>query len=150
MRVADETPFTPDHLMRNRVEELIHFAQRREMKRVGVAFCVILLKEAQRFGKILQDGGLEAQLVCCRVGAVDYDEIGLPKAHPDRFAAICNPIAQAKLLNESKVDLVVLLGLCLGHDLLLQEECEAPVTTLVVKDRVLDHHTVLALRPETK
>jgi uncharacterized metal-binding protein len=38
------------------------------------------------------------------------------------------------------------IGLCVGHDLILQEECDAPVTTLVVKDRALDHHTVTALR----
>jgi uncharacterized metal-binding protein len=44
------------------------------------------------------------------------------------------------------VDLVAQLGLCIGHDLLLQEYCDAPVTTLVVKDRVYDHHSVLALR----
>lgn len=42
--------------------------------------------------------------------------------------------------------LVAQLGLCLGHDLVLQDECEAPVTTLVVKDRALDHHPVRALR----
>ena len=29
---------------------------------------------------------------------------------------------------------------------ILQSTCCAPVTTLVVKDRVLDHHTVQALR----
>jgi hypothetical protein len=28
-----------------------------------------------------------------------------------------------------------------------EEECDAPVTTLVVKDRALDHHPVRALRP---
>lgn len=42
--------------------------------------------------------------------------------------------------------LVAQLGLCLGHDLVLQDECEAPVATLVVKDRALDHHPVRALR----
>jgi uncharacterized metal-binding protein len=45
------------------------------------------------------------------------------------------------------VDLVALVGLCLGHDLVLQQECHASVTTLVVKDRALDQHTVAALRP---
>jgi uncharacterized metal-binding protein len=44
------------------------------------------------------------------------------------------------------VDLVAQVGLCIEHDLLLQQECEAPVTTLVVKDRSLDHHSVVALR----
>jgi uncharacterized metal-binding protein len=55
-------------------------------------------------------------------------------------------VAQARLLNDRDVDLVAQVGLCVGHDLVLQEECDAPVTTLVVKDRALDHHTVTALR----
>jgi len=147
MKAADATPMKPDGTLRNRVEELSAFARGRGMKRIGVAFCVSLLQESQHLALVLQAEGFEAELVCCRVGAVDYDEIGLPKAHPDRFAAICNPVAQARLLNERNVDLVAQVGLCVGHDLILQEECQAPVTTLVVKDRALDHHTVAALRP---
>jgi uncharacterized metal-binding protein len=152
MRAADATPFTEDRRLRNRVEELARYAKLRGMKRVGVAFCVSLLQESQRLARMLQAEGLEAELVCCRVGAVDASAIGLPRSHPDRFAAICNPVAQARLLNDRRVDLVAQVGLCVGHDLVLQEECEAPVTTLVVKDRALDHHTVRALRappPET-
>ncbi len=148
MRAADATPFKPDRTLRNRVEELAHYARGRGMRRVGVAFCVSMLKESQELARRLQAEGLEAELVCCRVGAVDHDRIGLPKAHPDRFAAICNPVAQARLLNERKVNIVAQVGLCIGHDLVLQEECEAPVTTLVVKDRALDHHTIRALRPD--
>ena len=148
MRAADETPVAPDGRLRNRVEELAHYARRRGMKRIGVAFCVSLLRESQRLARLLAAEGLETELVCCRVGAVDYSRIDLRKAHPERFAAICNPVAQAKLLNERKVDLVAQVGLCLGHDLVLQEECDAPVTTLVVKDRALDHHPVRALRPD--
>ena len=147
MRAADVTPFRPDGTLRNRVEEVAHYARSRGMRRIGVAFCVSLLRESQQLARMLQDEGLATELVCCRVGAVDYDGISLPKAHPDRFAAICNPVAQARLLNERKVDLVAQVGLCVGHDLVLQEECDAPVTTLVVKDRALDHHTVTALRP---
>jgi uncharacterized metal-binding protein len=147
MKAADATPFRPDGSLRNRVEELAHYAHGRGMKRIGIAFCVSLLKESQRLAHLLRAEGLETELVCCRVGAIDHDEIGLPKAHPGRFAAICNPVAQARLLNDRKVDLVAQVGLCLGHDLVLQEECDAPVTTLVVKDRALDHHTVAALRP---
>ncbi len=147
MKAADATPFKPDGTLRNRVEELAHFARGRGMKRIGIAFCVSLLAESQRLAGILQSEGFETELVCCRVGAVDYDAIGLEKAHPDRFAAICNPVAQARLLDARNVDLVAQVGLCVGHDLVLQEECRAPVTTLVVKDRALDHHTIEALRP---
>jgi uncharacterized metal-binding protein len=146
MRAADATPFTEDGRLRNRVQELVHYARGRGMARVGVAFCVSLLKEAQSLGRQLEAGGLEAELVCCRVGAVDHSAIGLPKKHPEKFAAICNPVAQAELLNLKDVDLVAQVGLCIGHDLILQEVCEAPVTTVVVKDRALDHHPVQALR----
>lgn len=146
MRAADATPFTDARTKRNRVEELVHFAHSRGLKRLGVAFCVSMTKEAQALGRVLNAAGLESELVCCRVGAIDFEKIGLTKAHPERFAAICNPVAQAKLLNEAKVDLVVQLGLCIGHDLLLQAHSQRPVTTLVVKDRALDHHPITALR----
>lgn len=146
MQVADETPFTPDRVLRNRVEELIFYAHKMGYQRLGIAFCVSLIQEAQSLAKRLIGEHLEAVPVCCRVGAVDYSEIGLPKAHPDKFCSICNPIAQSKLLNAANVDLVIQLGLCLGYDIILQTACTAPVTTLVVKDRVLDHHTVQALR----
>ncbi len=147
MQAADKTPFRPDGTARNRVAELSDYARRRGLKRIGIAFCVSLLKESQQLARMLEADGLETELVCCRVGAVDYDAIGLEKAHPERFAAICNPVAQARLLDARNVDLVAQVGLCVGHDLVLQEECRAPVTTLVVKDRALDHHTVAALRP---
>ncbi len=145
MRTADATPFDGGRL-RTRVEELIAFAKGRGVRRVGVAYCVSLIREAQRLGGMLQEAGLEPALVCCRVGAIDQTEIGLPKAHPERFAAACNPIAQARLLDAAGVGLVAQVGLCLGHDIVLQEHCRAPVTTLVVKDRALDHHPVRALR----
>lgn len=146
MQISDHTPFTPEGRLRNRVEELIDFAQGMGYKKIGIAFCVTLMSEAQTLAKILIDADLDAVPVCCRVGAVDYSEINLPKAHPDRFAAICNPIAQAKLLNLAKCDLIVQVGLCLGHDIILQQTCQAPVTTLIVKDRALDHNPVQALR----
>lgn len=146
MRIADETPFTEERQLRSRVEELAHFARRRGMRRIGIAFCVSMRVEAQRLAERLEAEGLESALVCCRVGAVDQSELGLAKANPERFAAICNPVGQARLLDEARVDLVVAIGLCLGHDLVLQEESVAPVTTLVVKDRVFDHSPIRALR----
>lgn len=149
MRVADASPFTPERTKRNRVEELIFYAHERGLRRLGVAFCVSMTKEAQELARRLEAEGLHAELACCRLGAVDFTEIGLEKAHPERFASICNPVAQAKLLDEAGSELIVQMGLCLGHDLILQEEARAPVTTLVVKDRALDHHPITALRSTT-
>ncbi|WP_274596750.1 DUF1847 domain-containing protein [Desulfurobacterium thermolithotrophum] len=39
----------------------------------------------------------------------------------------------------------VIVGLCIGHDMLFQMHSRAPVTTLIVKDRVLAHNPVGAL-----
>lgn len=143
---ADATPFSEDGQKRNRVEELAAYAKSMGMQRIGIAFCVSLTKEAQKLGRILREQGLSTELVCCRVGAIDRHEIDLPKPDTDRFSGVCNPVAQAKLLNQRDVDLVAQVGLCIGHDLILQRECKAHITTLVVKDRVLDHHSVTALR----
>ena len=58
---------------------------------------------------------------------------------------MCNPIAQAKLLNEEKTDFNIVLGLCVGHDTLFFKSSEAPVTVLAVKDRALAHNPLGAL-----
>lgn len=58
---------------------------------------------------------------------------------------MCNPILQAKILNREKTDLNIVVGLCVGHDSLFYKYSEAPVTTAVVKDRVLGHNPVAAL-----
>ena len=49
------------------------------------------------------------------------------------------------IFNKEKTDLNVINGLCVGHDTLFMKYSEAPVTYLVVKDRVLAHNPVGAL-----
>jgi uncharacterized metal-binding protein len=58
---------------------------------------------------------------------------------------MCNPIAQAEVLNAEQVDLAVMLGLCVGHDTLFIKYCRVPCTVLAVKDRVLGHNPLAAL-----
>ena len=58
---------------------------------------------------------------------------------------MCNPILQAKLLNEAKTDLNLVVGLCVGHDSLFYKYSEALTTTVVTKDRVLGHNPAAAL-----
>ena len=53
---------------------------------------------------------------------------------------MCNPIAQARLLNSQKTEFNIALGLCVGHDSMFYKYSEALVTTLVAKDRVLAHN----------
>lgn len=131
-----------------RVEETIAFARRIGARRIGIATCIGLLEEAGIFARILKTHGLEPTAVICKVGSVDKTEIGIPEAKklkPGQYESMCNPILQARILNERKTDLNVVIGLCVGHDALFIRHAKAPTTTLIVKDRVLGHNPSAAL-----
>lgn len=131
-----------------RVEEVISFARRLGVKRLGVASCVGLLREAKLLQDILEANGFKVFSVCCKVGSIPKEEIGLTdedKITPGQFEPLCNPIGQAKLLNEARTGLNVVVGLCVGHDSLFFRHSEAPVTVLVAKDRVTGHNPAAAL-----
>ena len=98
--------------------------------------------------EILEANGFQVASVCCKVGSIPKEEIGLAdeeKIRPGRFEALCSPIGQAKLLNEAGTDLNVVVGLCVGHDSLFFRHSEAPVTVLVAKDRVTGHNPAAVL-----
>jgi uncharacterized metal-binding protein len=79
---------------------------------------------------------------------VDKTAIGIPdelKILRGSHESICNPILQARLLNSQKTQLNVIVGLCVGHDALFTRHSQAPVTTLITKDRVLGHNPAAAL-----
>lgn len=131
-----------------RVEEIILFAKRIGARKVGIATCVGLISEAKTFAKILQVKGLESYCVICKVGSTDKTEVGVDerfKIQQGGHESLCNPVLQAKILNSEKTDLNVIVGLCVGHDSLFIKYSEAPVTTLITKDRVLAHNPAAAL-----
>lgn len=131
-----------------RVQETIIFARRIGAKKIGIATCVGLLKESQTLANILEENGFEPVSVCCKAGGVDKTEIGLTqeeKILEGFFESICNPVAQARILNRVGTDMNIMVGLCVGHDMLFLKEAEAPTTVLVVKDRVTGHNPVAAL-----
>ena len=117
-------------------------------KRVGIATCAGLINEAKTFSKILKKNGIDHVSVICKVGSRDKTEMGLPeedKIKPGTFEPMCNPVLQARYLNRAGTDLNIVIGLCVGHDALFNKHSEAPVTTLIAKDRVLGHNPVAAL-----
>jgi uncharacterized metal-binding protein len=131
-----------------RVEEIVLFAKRIGAQRIGVATCRGLIGEARIFVKVLRAKGLEPYTVVCKVGSVDKREIGVSeeaRLQKGAYEAMCNPVLQAQLLNAKKTELNVLVGLCVGHDTLFIKHSAAPITTLIVKDRVLCHNPVAAL-----
>jgi uncharacterized metal-binding protein len=58
---------------------------------------------------------------------------------------MCNPIAQALILNETGTEFNILMGLCVGHDSLMLKYAKAPCTVLAVKDRLLGHNPLAAI-----
>ncbi|NTU57739.1 MAG: DUF1847 domain-containing protein [Chlorobiaceae bacterium] len=131
-----------------RAEEIIAFANRLGAKKIGLATCIGLSEESRIFVRVLKANGLEPFSVLCKVGSVDKGEIGIGdelKILPGCHESICNPILQARLLNDQKTDLNVVVGLCVGHDSLFMKYSDAPVTTLITKDRLLAHNPAAAL-----
>jgi uncharacterized metal-binding protein len=131
-----------------RVEEIIAFANRLGAKKIGLATCIGLSEEARIFIKVLKANDLEPYSVLCKIGSVDKSEMGIGdelKILPGCHESMCNPILQAKLLNDQKTDLNVIVGLCVGHDSLFMKYSEAPVTALITKDRLLAHNPAAAL-----
>jgi len=131
-----------------RVEDTIAFAKLMGYRRIGIATCIGLLEETNRLAEILAAQGFAVESVCCKAGSIDKLELGLAevdKVRPGTFEPACNPIAQARLLNRARTDMNVIVGLCVGHDMLFAKHAKAPVTTLVVKDRVTGHNPVAVL-----
>lgn len=132
----------------NRVEDTIAFARLMGYQKIGIATCIGLLEETRRLAEILAAQDFTPVSVCCKAGSIDKLELGLgesDKVRPNTFEPACNPVAQARLLNRAGTDMNVILGLCVGHDILFSKYSEAPVTTLVVKDRVTGHNPVSVL-----
>lgn len=134
-----------------RLEEIIEFAWWANFQKLGLAFCVGLRKEARQVSRILAEAGFRVESVACKTGAKPKELLGIKdeqKVRPGQFEAMCNPIAQAKILNEAKTELNILLGLCVGHDTLFIRYSEAPITVLATKDRVLAHNPLGAIYAE--
>ncbi len=110
-----------------RVQELVEFSKRLGIEKIGIAFCVGLKEETTQLVKILESHEFDISSVACTVNGG------------------CNPVGQALTLNQQGTELNVIMGLCMGHDVLFTKFSEAPVTTLVVKDRAMCHNPVAPL-----
>jgi uncharacterized metal-binding protein len=136
------------HARWTRVEDTIAFAKLMGWRKIGIATCIGLLEETSRLESILSAQGLEPMSVCCKVGSVDKEQLGVKdadKVRPGTHEPACNPVAQARILNDLGADMNVIVGLCVGHDMLFSKHSRAPVTTLVVKDRVTGHNPAAVL-----
>ncbi len=135
-----------------RLRDTIEYAKGMEYNKLGIAFCVGLLSEAEQIAKILTDYGFTVASVCCKTGSVKKTDIGVPKEYTTVSKTgypigtiTCNPVAQALLLNKAETDLNLIVGLCVGHDTTFTKLSKAPVTTLIAKDRSSPHNPAACL-----
>jgi len=123
-----------------RVDEVIEYAKIRGIKKLGIATCVGLLPEARLLTDILEEQDFQVISICCMAGEVTPQDVEMPQAY-----IFCNPQIQAEILNQENTELNIMLGLCVGHDILFIRHSKADVTPLVVKDRALGHNPAVAL-----
>jgi uncharacterized metal-binding protein len=130
--------------MRPRIEEALDFAKALGLSRIGFAACVAFGNELDVLVKLFTGEGFQVFCASCQIGRVSAEARDLPELS-DYVNATCNPIAQAGILNRERTELNFIVGLCMGHDILFTRYSRAPVSTLIVKDRVTGNNPAAAL-----
>lgn len=120
----------------SRLQEMVEFSKLMDFQTIGLAYCYGMELDASLVANHLRANGLKVEATSCTVGGITQNEVNLES---NICNVSCNPIGQARQLNSKNPDLVITMGLCLGHDLLFNREIKSDTTTLVVKDRVHQH-----------
>jgi uncharacterized metal-binding protein len=122
-----------ENVRRTKLEEIAIYAKRLGYKKIGIAFCVEYEREARLLYDILSRY-FEVFSVCCKVCGLEKPGLGIKKSEDLEYEAVCNPVAQAMLLNSDLTDLNIMLGLKTGYDILFAQHSEAPAITLPVQE----------------
>ena len=122
----------------DRITEIIEFAKEASYKRIGIANCITFEREADELKEILEKEGFEVFRANCKLGRMPNQEI-----LPGYKGTSCNPAGQAKQLADNNTEMNIVMGLCLGHDMVFNSKSKVPTTNLLVKDRKLNHNPLL-------
>jgi len=131
-----------------RIMETIEFAQKMSFQRLGFVFCIGLREEAKVVEKLFASEGFEVVSAVCKLGRTPKESIGIQddqKIRIGSFESMCNPVAQAFVLNDEQTEFNIVMGLCVGHDSLFLKYSDAPCTVLAAKDRLLGHNPLAAV-----
>lgn len=120
----------------NRIEEIRKFAKMTGIKKIGVAHCVGMTKEAALLKERLSSD--------FEVVTVDCKHAKVPASYmlddETQKGSSCNPAGQADYLAQHQTELNLVMGLCVGHDIIFNMKSKAPTSTLIVKDREHAHN----------
>lgn len=118
----------------NRIEEIKKFAKLSGIKKIGIAHCIGMTKEANQLKQRLSET-FEVVTVDCKHARVPAS---LMLNDENEKGSSCNPAGQADFLAQQQTELNLIMGLCVGHDIIFNMKSKAPTSTLIVKDR--EHH----------
>jgi uncharacterized metal-binding protein len=108
-----------------RIREIAELAIRMEYATVALAHCPDMRREAELAARFLEARGLE---------------ILLPPPNP-----ACDPQGMASDFTRRQADLLVVAGMCVGHEVILLRSSSIPATGLIARDHRLRHNPVAAL-----
>ena len=78
----------------------------------------------------------------CKNCGISKNEYDLKKVRNETDEPACNPIGQAKVLEQCNTEMNIAVGLCVGHDMLFNRYSHTLTTTFIVKDRLLAHNPI--------
>ena len=123
-----------------KLEEIRLFARNAGIHKIGIAHCAALAREAAIVAERLGDE-FETFAVGCKVSKIPLATI----LGDDSQGLACNPIGQVQELEHWGSEFNIVVGLCLGHDMLFYKYSKVPTTTLIVKDRAHKHNPMASL-----
>jgi uncharacterized metal-binding protein len=121
------------YLKRTKLEEIVIYAKRLGYTKIGVAFCIEYEREARLVYDLLSRY-FEVSSVCCKVCSFEKASLEIRNSDDPEFEAVCNPIGQARLLNDDFTNLNIMLGLKTGYDILFVKYSEVPSIALPVQE----------------
>ncbi len=125
-----------------KLEEIRLFARNAGIHKIGIAHCAALTREAAVIAERLGDE-FEVMAVGCKVSKIPLATI----LEDDSQGLACNPIGQVLELEHWGSEFNIVVGLCLGHDMIFNKYSKVPTTTLIVKDRAHKHNPMASLKP---
>lgn len=133
--------------IRPRIAEIMAFAKTMGWNKLGVAFCLATRDEAVRLIRVLEANDFEVHSVICRAFSITKLDLGIPEEDclVTSMETVCNPAYQAELLNEAGTELNIVVGLCVGHDMIFNKLSNAYTTTIMVKDRMTANNPMAPL-----
>lgn len=129
----------------SRLVEIRNFALKSGYKKIGIAHCMAVAREAAMVKDFLSND-FEVLTIDCKVDKRPKSEF----LGEGAVGISCNPLGQAEFLAENGSEMNIVLGLCVGHDMIFGMNSKVPTTTLLVKDRAHKHNPLEGIKQEVE